>query len=93
MLPLAKVQEIRRLLNEGQLSQRKIAAKLGVSRGTVGALATGRRGDYGREPTEAEPTAGPPRRCATCGMLVYLPCVYCRAVAFRRRTRRPGRAA
>ena len=55
MLPLATVQEIRRLLDEGQLSQRKIAAQLGVSRGTVGAIASGRRGMFGREPDTDHP--------------------------------------
>ena len=36
MLALSVVEEIDRLLDEGELSQRKIAARLGVSRGTVG---------------------------------------------------------
>ncbi|MEM8865035.1 MAG: helix-turn-helix domain-containing protein [Planctomycetota bacterium] len=92
MLTLSKVKEVRRLLDEGELSQRKIAAKLGVSRGTVSALATGKRGDYGREPTEAEP-AGPPTRCKTCGWLVYLPCVRCEALDYQRRLREPRHAA
>lgn len=91
MLPLSKVQEIRRLLEEGELSQRKIATRVGVSRGTVGALATGKRGDYGREPTVEEPL-GPPERCPGCGQLVVMPCVYCRAMDYRRR-KHPGRRA
>ncbi|MEM9187507.1 MAG: helix-turn-helix domain-containing protein [Planctomycetota bacterium] len=93
MLTTDKVNEVRRLLNEGRLSQRKIAKQLGVSRGTVNALATGRRGDFGREPTEARPESGPPKRCPTCGMLVYLPCVYCQAIDFRRRARSTHQAA
>ncbi len=87
MLSLYLVEEICRLLEEGDLSQRKIAKKLGVSRGTVSALATGRRGAYGREPKDDAPeTLGPPERCPGCGMLVVLPCVYCRAVEYRQRT-------
>jgi len=86
VLPLSLVKEVRRLLDEGRVSQRQIARDLGISRGTVNSLATGRRGDYGREPTEADPL-GPTERCPTCGMLVRIPCVYCRAVDYGRRKR------
>lgn len=89
MLPLATVQEIRRLLDEGQLSQRKIAAQLGVSRGTVGAIASGRRGMFGREPDTDHPDLCsldlPPERCPTCGAMVYKPCVLCRTREFQER--------
>jgi len=89
MLSLAVVEEIRRLLDEGQLSQRKIALKLNVSRGTVGAIASGRRGVYGSEPKSTEPTLCclelPPERCTGCGAMVYMPCVLCRAREFRAR--------
>ncbi|MCG8448097.1 MAG: helix-turn-helix domain-containing protein [Pirellulales bacterium] len=92
MLPLALVEEVRRLLDEGQLSQRKIAAKLGVSRGTVGAIASGRRGIYGREPNGEDLflscTDLPPERCPTCGGMVYKPCVLCRAREYRMREKR-----
>ena len=89
MLPLATVQEIRRLLDEGQLSQRKIAAKLKVSRGTVGSIASGRRGLFGREP-EAERSELcsldlPPERCPGCGAMVYMPCVLCRTRKYQER--------
>ena len=81
MLPLALVEEIRQLLEEGQLSQRKIAAKLGVSRGTVGAIASGRRGIYGREPEAGELVLAcldqVPERCPGCGAMVYKPCLLC----------------
>ena len=56
MLALTVVQQIEQLLKEGQLSQRKIAARLGVSRGTVGAIADGRR-ETG-EATGREPVSG-----------------------------------
>ena len=89
MLPLATVQEIQRLLEEEQLSQRKIAAKLGVSRGTIGAIASGRRGLFGKEPDQDTPELCclelPPERCPTCGGMVYMPCVLCRTRDFQRR--------
>lgn len=86
MLPLATVEEIQRLLDEGTLSQRKIAAKLGVGRGTVNAIARGKRGLHGREPGDC--AAGiynpdvPPERCPGCGAMVYKPCVLCRTRSF-----------
>jgi len=92
MLPLVLVEEIRRLLDEEQLSHRKIAAKLHVSRGTVGAIASGRRGIYGREPgLDAASLACldlAPERCLSCGALVYKPCVLCNARAYRQRQSR-----
>jgi len=92
MLPLALVEEIRRLLDEGQLSHRKIAAKLDVSRGTVGAIASGRRGIYGREPNSEDSSLAcqdfAPERCRHCGAMVYKPCVLCNARAYRKRQTR-----
>ena len=91
MLPVATVEEICRLLEEGQLSQRKIADKLGVSRGTVGAIATGRRGLYGREPDPQQPNLYcpdvPPERCRGCGGMVYKPCALCRTRRYVQRQR------
>ncbi len=79
MLPPAVVDEIRRLLAEGRLSQRQIARRIGVSRGTVAAIASGRRripageasgppGGYAR---------GKPVRCPGCGARVHMPCLAC----------------
>lgn len=82
MLPIAVVEEIARLVGEGNLSQRKIAARLGVSRGVVSEIASGRRGMHGREPelsTSAVNPQGPAVRCAGCGYRVYLPCQICKA--------------
>lgn len=89
MLPLPLVQEIDRLLQEGKLSQCKIAARLGVSRGTVGAISNGRRGLHGKEPRADDdgplvPMA-PPERCDCCGFMVYMPCLICRAREYRLR--------
>ncbi len=89
MLPLVVVEEIRRLLDEAELSQRKIADKLGVSRGTVGAISNGQRGIYGREPDPHEPDLCnldlPPERCRGCGGMVYVPCLLCRARRYAKR--------
>lgn len=89
MLPLVLVEEIRCLLDEGELSQRKIAIKLDVSRGTVSAIASGRRGVYGSEPKSDEPALCclelPPERCSGCGAKVYMPCVLCSAREFQAR--------
>ena len=81
MLAPARVDEARQLIDEGKLSQRKIARLLGMSRATVSAIASGKRPDYvalrlarcvGEEPQ------GPLERCPTCGGRVYMPCRLCR---------------
>lgn len=99
MIPQCLVDEARRLLAEGRLSQRRIAKKLGISRGTIGAIASGRRPDYparrgGESPERLEPT-GPPERCPGCGGLVFMPCRVCltRAARARRSAPAPGDAA
>jgi transcriptional regulator with XRE-family HTH domain len=83
MIALPTVQEIDRLLKEGQLSQRQIAARLGVGRATVGAIASGRRGLHGREapaPGLASIKSGAQaQRCPQCGHRVYAPCQICLA--------------
>ncbi len=83
MLSLTVVGEIQLLLDEGELSQRKIAAKLNVSRGTVNAIASGKRGLFGREldPLDLDDELDDltPERCPGCGGLVYMPCLLCRA--------------
>jgi len=76
------VAEIRRMLIEGIVSQREMAKRTGVSRGTIGAVASGQRPDYdaARKPNEDswETSSDPPERCATCGGMVYMPCLLCR---------------
>jgi transcriptional regulator with XRE-family HTH domain len=80
MLALARVKEVERLLAEGNLSQRKIARLLRVSRATVSAIAAGRRPDYEAQlaarASEFEPL-GPIERCPGCGGMVYTPCRLC----------------
>ena len=81
MLAQETVDRIERLLAEGELSQRKIAKLVGVSRGTVGGIASGNRPDYERlkqERADKLPQPkGPLRRCSTCGARVQLPCMAC----------------
>jgi hypothetical protein len=82
MYTLAVVDEIRRLLDQGELSQRAIARRLGVSRKVVAAVAAGRR--RSSEPVAPQPpklvaTEVLPVRCRGCGGLVYPPCRLCRA--------------
>jgi Winged helix-turn-helix DNA-binding len=89
MLAKLLIDEIHRLLREGRLSQRKIAARLHVSRGTVSAIASGRRGLFGREPDGDDATTfrphSPPERCPRCGYRVYMPCLVCHSRDFQER--------
>ena len=82
MIATALVEEVRRMLREGGVSQRKIAERLGVSRGTVNAIALGRRRDRsadvrGCEEGDFTPPTGLPRRCPGCGGLAQMPCLAC----------------
>ena len=61
MLPTSLVHEIDRLLKAGQLSHRKIATRLGVSRGTIMAIAR----DRGLERVDQVTRAT--RACSGCG--------------------------
>lgn len=86
MLPAKKVLAIRRLLDEGELSQRAICRRLKVGRGTVSAIATGKRGLHGRETAMRildDELAKVAARCPGCGGMVYQPCVLCRTRAYR----------
>jgi transcriptional regulator with XRE-family HTH domain len=85
MIAQAIADEVARLLAEGRLSQRQIARATGISRGTVGSIAQGKRPR--RRPVESflDPTRplGPPQRCRGCGGYVYLPCLLCRVRALK----------
>ena len=90
MIASAVVSEIRDLLAEGALSQRRIAQRLGVSRGTVNAIARGRRPDYDsrRRGPAADGFMAPgglPQRCPGCGGMVQMPCLLCHVRAVKRR--------
>jgi hypothetical protein len=97
MLSVTQVLEIRRLLDEDELSHREIAEKVQVSRWSVSAIANGRRGLHGREQSTKiatrEPTQTMPKRCPGCGGLVVQPCRLCRVRASQRRSDPPRRVA
>lgn len=81
MVSQGVVDQILHLLAEGRLSQRKISRMVGVSRGTIGAIAKGHRPRIrATEDRWGEPIRplGPPRRCGGCGGMVYMPCLLCR---------------
>jgi hypothetical protein len=81
MIAATVIEEIQRMLEKRQYSQRGIAQRLGVSRGTVNAVARGRRPMYSprRRPSENgfRPPGGMPRRCPGCGGMVQMPCLLC----------------
>jgi len=91
LIPQAIVDEVKRLLAEDQLSQRKIAARLSISRGSVSNIAHGRRPDYAARKRDDEPAFDPdaPKvRCTQCGAMAVMPCLACRdraATAGRRK--------
>ena len=89
MIATTVVEEIRRMLSEGSLSQRQIASHIGVSRGTVNAIALDKRGDSSprRSPTGEGfiPPTGLPVRCPGCGARVQMPCLLCYIRATRGR--------
>ena len=96
MIAFAKFTEAHRLLAEGNLSRRKIAAIVGISRSTVSAIATG---DYverlaRRQPrTDANPAPrGPLARCPECGGMVYMPCWACHVRALKEKEQAERRA-
>ena len=86
MLSPTMVGEVRSLLAKG-LPQRQIARQLGVSRGTVGAIAAGKHPcqDPARTAARAEREAlerpvceNIVARCPGCGATVRMPCLACR---------------
>ena len=73
------IEEIQRLLAEDDLSQRGIAKVMKVSRGTVAAVASGKRRPYYPRPDDRdEQLSGPVRRCPGCGGMATMPCRVCR---------------
>jgi hypothetical protein len=98
MLAPDRVELAKRLLAEGRLSQRKIAAVTGMSRASITAIALERRTDRQRRPAELpeDDDLGPLARCGGCGGLVHLPCRLCqlrsRLALERRAARLAGRS-
>jgi len=81
MIATAVIDEIQKMLRQSGLSQRKIAVRLGVSRGTVNAIAQGKRAPRhharGNRGDGFIPPSGLPTRCPECGALVQMPCLLC----------------
>ena len=93
MIAVAIVDQVKDLLARGELSQRTIARRLGISRGTVHAIAAGKRsdrvgrlqpklGDGGHESSvgllaDFIVPAGLHLRCPGCGGKVQMPCLAC----------------
>lgn len=74
MLSIAKERLVLELLSLGDLSERKVAAKAGVARGTVRSRKAGYRGHDG-----VENIAIADDRCPVCGAtLSEIPCRACR---------------
>ncbi len=81
MLAIGKIKEAERLLSQGNLSQRRIAKEVGISRATVGAIASGTRPDYEAmrlaRAADNQPL-GPLARRPDCGGMAFMPCRLCR---------------
>ena len=84
MLTPQQVLEVKRLLGEGRLSQRSIARLTGVGRSSVNAIANGRRRPFRTLPADdLAVRTSIAQRCPECGGRVFMPCVYCEAIAHR----------
>jgi predicted DNA-binding protein (UPF0251 family) len=81
MLTQEMLEEIRSLLFNENLSQREVAQRLRVSRGTVQAVARNKCRLYTplkRSPSQDfQPPCGLPLRCPSCGAKVQMPCLAC----------------
>jgi hypothetical protein len=88
----AKVLEAQRLIQLGELSYRKIARMVGLGRGTIGQIASGKRLAWPDRVRGGENRAyrcsGPIARCPECGGRVYMPCLLCHVRALKRIDRR-----
>jgi len=82
MISETSANHVRRLLAQGTLSMRTIARMTGTSRGTVAAIAHGRRrphrADQGGSRKQGKEPLGPLERCPECGGLAHAPCRACR---------------
>jgi hypothetical protein len=84
MIPTAKVRQVEQLLTTGDLSQRQISLRTGVSRAIIRSIALGERPDYEalqnlRAMCEADGiSTGPFERCKGCGGMTQMPCRVCR---------------
>jgi len=81
MISTAVVSEVKRLVAQGDLSQREIARLTGIGRSTVSNIVQGRWVDrpcrLASDKDRFPRPSGSPARCPTCGGRVYLPCLLC----------------
>lgn len=92
MIKKTQIDEILRLLNEGKISQRKIALRIGVSRTAVKAvfLKTVHKSSVCEEKRKRDMIihpSGKPIRCPHCGSLVKMPCLACQLKEIKDRRR------
>ncbi len=90
MLALGLVNEIKRLLETRDLSQRQIAKRLGTSRGTVSDVAKGRRRTHTKNANadlSVFSNESELARCPGCGGKVYMPCLRCRICSLKQQQR------
>jgi len=74
------IKQIQFYVRQGRMSQRKIATFWGVSRGTVQAVANGKRTDNVLSSVKTAiwvAPSGKPKRCCYCGSWVKMPCLAC----------------
>ena len=78
MIPPHKVTEAERLLATGEYSQRDVAKMVGISRGSISAIANGTRHVSEQNPVNPHDfkQSGPLVRC-DCGALTQMPCRTC----------------
>lgn len=85
MLTSEKVAAVKALLARRDMSYRAIAARVGVSKGTVASIDRGARAairPYRKQDLPAKSgEATEPSRCPTCGCKVYMPCRLCSLLA------------
>ena len=81
MLPNHIVAEVEQMLSTKAISQREIARRTGVSRGSVAAIANGTRRVNAQRDIHffPEPTDRTKLRCDGCGHKVIQPCLICAA--------------
>ena len=80
MIAEEKIRKAEQILAHGKLSQRQIAKITGLSRATIGMIASGKRKIQVKaiDPDmPSEPEDGPPVRCPGCGAIVQMPCLLC----------------
>lgn len=88
MIPDFVIEEAQKLLEQGGMSYRKIAAQVGVSRGVVSEVAQGNRRPCGVDENgvNGDSVIVSPIKCVGCGrLIIIIPCVACRAREYRRR--------